>query len=262
MILYVYRTVLEHHLAPWQGTILRGFFPAGGGRIDEVIGRARATLRPAPERLADHECVVVDAEDDQASHTVWFAPELGCGIVKMVRVQQGERLRRRLEREAHLRHGVTAPPKEAPVRVVQTLDHVRFERFDSNWIPVSGTYTEEVFYREGTPSVLVRTITRERIKLNPQIAGVSFAPEVPDGTPVQFIGGRGGLPWEWRAGGIVPREDVQMTTKLDALVGGHRFVTPGEGGRIRLLFGPALFAAAVGAGAGAVWFWTRRKPAA
>lgn len=255
--LYVTRGIQEHQIAAWQGAFLCGYFPGNADRIDRVLVSAGAVVRAKREEVDGVNCVVVDAVTGDARHTVWFAPDRGGCILKMVRVQEGEALRQREQRERGLRPpGVKLPEIDLGVRVTQTLDNVRVEKIDGLWIPVGGRYTEEVTYAEGPPSVLIRTIERTDIKLNPDVSNISFEPQVPDGTTVRFVGERDGIPWEWRGGQIVPREDKAVTARLDELVAGRRFEPPKEGFPFHLLAGPAMFVGLVFSGAGIFWLWS------
>lgn len=256
-LLYVSESIPHAQYAAWQGPLLCGYFPAVADRIDQILEAARATIRPTREPLKGTECVVVDAEKDDAHYTVWFSPSRDGCILRMIRVQEGSMLRRQAEKTKFDGHDA-GPTNSRVLRVVQQVDDVAVLRFGASWIPVAGKYTEEITYDQGPPSLLSTMIRRERVELNPDTSGVLFAPIVLDGTRVRFVGRPNALPWQWRDGKIVPLEDQQATQRLRELVESNRFVSGAkEASKLRLLRGPACFLALVLVAATVVWLLAR-----
>jgi rhodanese-related sulfurtransferase len=235
--LLIHEAVTADQASAWQDAILGGYFPAEGRRIDQVVEGQRAFLRPGAEQMHGVHCVVVEADSGNARYSVWFAPDRGGSVLRMIKVQG---------RVASTRRTIDGVEEDRPtarriVRVTQELFDVQARRFGAHWIPVKARYTEEVLYDEGPPSRITKTIERSEIELAPQVSDRLFAAEIPNGTRIDFVNGRTGIPYEWRDGKAMPREDQQVTERLNSLGAGKRFVRGDDVHPGQLLVGPILF---------------------
>jgi hypothetical protein len=194
-----------------------------------------------------------------AKYTVWFSPERDGCVMKMIRVQEADGPRRQEGSQSQLPEAHSDAPVRK-VRVTQTLEAVETRRIGRSWIPVRGTYTEIIDYPQGPPSLVIKTVLRTRVELDPDVRDISFTPNIPNGTEVRLTGARAGIPWEWQDGKIVPREDKEATARLNSLVSNRRFEPPPKPGfRFGVFVGPVAFLCVVAAGTGLTWLWSSAR---
>ncbi len=263
--LFIHENPPRWRLWVWQGGPLSGagFFGGQSAPIDELLANAEhVAIRPAREQVGDIECIVADFTAESARYSVWFAPSRSYAILKLMWSIEGDPLRQMQQQNVGQERFDELPAERRWKKFQGTLEDVALETHDGKWLPTAGRHTSQTTLEAGQPRGARKQITRKYIDLSPKITDRSFEIEVPDGTPVHFIGKPDGVPREWRGGKVVPREDRSTTDQLRNHLDGQHFQFQEDStshSKIWLALAPASVLAAILCTTACRWYFTRSQ---
>lgn len=249
---------------PWplhleEGGFLFGYVSMdGAARLSKVMADSMARVTDPESRVGqDEDAVVAESRGPYGRHRVWFDPDAGF-LPRRVEVEKagsdifGNTTVAALRMRAPLN---TFWPDGAIERVIENIENVEIEQFDSAFIPVAFVFTQTRCYA-GAASATQRTEFRvSDVDFDPTYAPSDFkiTVAIPDGTPVAMRGVPQIL-YEWRDGRITKLVDQKAAWAL----AGQRFSDDSANSNVPILVAAVLFVAAL---IGCAAFLKRRRSA-
>jgi len=198
-------------LDKYTGKFLLGYPSASFSteRIDAILRKAsKISLRKSPELVGNSSCVVVDAETDIGSFTVWFDPQRQYNISQM-----------KMEaKEGHL-NGDGGEPLPRDVFRNHQLTILEYESVNGLFVPKKSEAHGEDKYPNGEWRRYNHEFLAKRITLNPDFDKLDLfgQSDIRDGASASIIG-RPGVQFVWKneggAGSLKPKMDDYSLRKV------------------------------------------------
>jgi hypothetical protein len=142
-------------------------------------------------------CYVIKAATTYGMFTVWIAPDEDYNVLRYVVNKSANNI---------LRDNITVD-NDGVKEWTLVVDHIKLEQINGRRVPIGGSLTNSIRYKDGTERTVNVTAERKEIDLNPDFeAQDAFALNLPDGTVVNDYDFRG-VKYQIFKGRLVPMVD-------------------------------------------------------
>lgn len=211
-----------------MGRLLDGIIFGGDDKsfVEVMRGASSLQLREEMEVVDGYPTYVLEADTKYGKHILWIDPEYGFNPRRIV-------IHKNIGDFYHkTKLGVPPPPLRpglnamipwcARVRTELTVESIEIEKVGEVFVLVSAKITDHAEYENGQFTEVTTTCKRTDIDFNSDFEAMmeAFLSNIPDGTRVSFLDGRGisGVRYEWFNGKVRSKVDENFLADLDSKI--------------------------------------------